>query len=118
MFSKPSLFVFITTLVILIVSVIVGNMLESNGTFGKLDSNAISAVKAFYFVLFCVLVLSLIPLVLSYFISMQIKIGNADVFLIKWLQVHEKRVVIGFWVFCIIGLIIALPAIIKSEFFK
>lgn len=118
MITKPSLIVFIATLVILIVSAIIGNILQSNGTFGRLGPNAVCAVKAFYFTLFCILALSIIPLVLNYFISMQIKIGNADVFLIKWLQVHEKEVVFGFWAFCVIGLCIALPAVIKAGFFK
>jgi len=118
MTSKPSLIIFIATLVILIGSAIIGNILESNGTFGRLGPNAICAVKAFYFTLFCILVLSLIPLVLSYFISAQMKIGNGDVFLIKWLQVHEKGIVFGFWALCVMGLCIALPAIIKAGFFN
>lgn len=118
MIAKPSLIIFIAALVILIVSAIIGNILESSGTFGRLSPNAVCAVKIFYFTLFCILAFSIIPLVLSYFISMQIKIGNADVFLIKWLQVHEKGVVFGFWAFYIIGLCIALPAVLKAGFFK
>jgi len=118
MLEKPSLVVFITTLTILIGSAIVGNIVQSSGTFNRLDTHAILAVKVFYFSLFCILVLSLIPVALNYFISAQIKIGNTDVFPVKWLQAHEKGVVLGFWAFCIIGLCIAVPAAIKAGFFK
>jgi len=118
MLTKPSLIVFLTTLVILILSAIIGNILESNGTFGKLSPIAVSAVKVFYFTLFCVLAFSLIPLVISYFIAMQIKIGNGDVAVIKWIQDHQRGVIFGFWAFCIIGMCIALPTIIRAGFFK
>ena len=116
--TKPYLIVFVATLALIIVSAVIGNVLESNGTLGRLGSETITAVKAFYFTLFCVLFFSIVPVVLRYFISMQIKIGNADFFLIQWLQAHERKVVYGFWIFCVIGVCIAVPAAIKGGFFN
>ena len=116
--TKPCLIVFIATVVLIIVSAVIGNILESNGTLGRLGPNAVTGVKAFYLTLFGMLAFSLVPLLLRYFISAQIKIGNADLFLIKWLQDHEKGVIYGFWIFWLIGLCIAIPAAIKGGFFK
>jgi hypothetical protein len=116
--TKPCLIVFVVTLALVIVSAIIGNILESNGILVRLSPKTMTTVKAFYFTLFCVLVFTMIPLFLRYFISMQIKIGNAGFFMIQWLQAHERGVVYGFWTFCAIGLSIAVPAAIKSGFFK
>jgi hypothetical protein len=116
--TKTYLIVFGTTFALIIISAIIGNILEANGTLNKLGPNAVTVVKAFYFTLFCVLVLSIVPVVLRYFITMQIKIGNADFFMIQWLRAHEKGVVYGFWLFCLIGLCLAVPAVIKDGFFK
>jgi hypothetical protein len=115
--TKTCLIVFVTTFAALIVSAIIGNILESNGTLGKLGPKSVMAVKVFYFALFCILVFSVIPLVLRFFISMQIKIGNADFFIIQWLQAHERAVVFGVWAFFAIGFCIAVPAAIKDGFF-
>ncbi len=116
--TKISIIIFVSALVVLIVSAIVGNILESNGTLKTLSPKGIVAVKIFYFAVFCVLAFSLVPIVLKYFISGQIKIGNEESFLIQWLQTHEKGVVYGFWALCVIGLSMAVPAAIKDGFFK
>ena len=80
-----------------------------------LSPNATSAVMIFYFALFCVLGFSIVPLALRFFISAQIKIGNGELFLVKWLQAHEQGFVFGVWIMFIIGLCISLPAAIKED---
>jgi hypothetical protein len=47
------------------------------------------------FVLFCVLGFSIVPLAIRVCIFMQIKIGNAELFLVRFLQTHEQSVVFG-----------------------
>jgi hypothetical protein len=116
--TKLFLIIFASAFGLLIVSAVLGNMLESNGMFKNLSPRGIAAVKMFYSALFCVLVFSLVPLLLRYFISAQIKIGNGELVLIQWLQAHEQEVVYGFWALCVIGVCIALPAAIKAGFFK
>lgn len=116
--TKFWLIIFVATLIVVVVSAIIGNILESNGTLGTLDSKTITAIKIFYFTLFCILVFSLIPLLTRYFISLQTKIGNADSFIIQWFQAHEKGVVYGFWLVCLLGLGIAVSAAMKAGFFK
>ena len=71
-----------------------------------------------YFVLFCVLGFSIVPLAIRVFIFLQIKIGNAEVFLVRFLQAHEQSVVFGVWGLFVLGLCIAVPAGIKDGFFK
>jgi len=116
--TKACLIIFASAFGLLIVSAIVGNILEANGTFKNLGAGAVAAVKSFYVALFCIIAFSLVPLLLKYFISAQIKIGNGELFVIKWLQAHEAGAVIGIWIFFIIGLCMALPAALKSGFFK
>ena len=116
--TKICLTIFASAFGLLIVSAIIGNILESNGTLKTLSPNATSAVMIFYFALFCVLGFSIVPLALRFFISAQIKIGNGELFLVKWLQAHEQGFVFGVWIMFIIGLCISLPAAIKDGLFK
>jgi len=76
------------------------------------------AMLTIYFALFCATAFSLVPLAIRFFIIMQIKIGNGEFFLIKWIQAHEQAVIYGFWIFFVIGLCIAMPAAIKDVFLK
>jgi hypothetical protein len=72
----------------------------------------------FGFTIFCVLGFSIVPLAIRFFVTMQIKIGNAELFLVKWLQAHETGTIIGVWIFLIIGLCMALPSAIKDGMFE
>ena len=116
--TNTCLIIFASAFVLMIVSAIIGNILEANGTLNKLSPNVTSAVMIFYFVLFCVLGFSMVPLAIRFFIAMQIKIGNGELFLVKWLQAHEQGFVFGVWIMFVIGLCISLPAAIKDGFFK
>lgn len=111
------LIIFVAAVTVTVVSAVIGAILESSGTVGPPGSETITAIKIVYFALFCVLVFALIPLLLRFFISMQSRIGTADFFVIRWLRVHEKGVVYGFWIFCLLGLGIAVSAAIKYGFF-
>ena len=112
--------IFLGTLGLIIVSAIIGNILEAKGILTKemIGANGVKTVLVFYFSLFCVMAFSLVPLVLRFFLNMQVKIGNEDFFLIRWLQVHEQSVVYGFWGLIIIGLIIIFLLVKPSEMFK
>jgi len=105
---------------LIIVGAIVGGIMESQGTFTKetIGSKGITVIQIIYFALFCSMGFALVPIVIRYFITMQIKIGNGELFLIQWLQAHEHGVIYGLWSFFVIGLCIAIPAAIKDGFFK
>lgn len=113
---KLFLVVFLVTLSVTLVSAIIGNILEANGTIGNLGPRGIMTVKVFFLSLFCLLVFSLLPLILHFFLVSQARIGNADLFVIKWLQSHEKEVIYGVWLFFLVGLCIAVPVAIKGGF--
>ena len=115
---KICLTIFASAFVLMIVSAIIGNILEANGTLNKLSPNVTTAVMIFYFALFCVLGFFIVPLALRFFISAQIKIGNGELFLVKWLQAHEVGTVIGVWIFLLIGLCMAIPSAIKDGMFE
>ena len=112
--------VFFGTLGLTIVSSVIGNILETRGilTEEMIGQRGITAVFGFYFGLFCIMAFSLVPIVLRFFINMQVKIGNGEFVLIRWLQAHEQSVVYGFWGLIIIGLIIIFSLVQPSEMFK
>jgi len=114
------LIVFAASFGLMLAGAIIGNILESKGVLTKeaLGTNGVYAIKLFFFTLFCIAALSLVPLAVRYFIAMQIKIGNGEFSLIKWLQAHESTVVFCFWGLCVVGLFLALPAARKAGFFK
>ncbi|OHD67470.1 MAG: hypothetical protein A2W19_03320 [Spirochaetes bacterium RBG_16_49_21] len=71
-----------------------------------------------YFVLFLVLGFAVVPIFLKIFYTLQAKIGNQDLPLVKWIREHDQGITYFMWGFFLLGLIIALPAIIKDWFSK
>jgi len=116
--KKVCLIVFASAFGLFVVSALIGNMLEPSGDVKTFSPKVRTAVKVFYFALFCVLGFFIVPLAIQFFVTMQIKIGNGDLFLVKWLQAHDLGTVIGVWIMFIIGLCISLPAAIQDGFFK
>jgi hypothetical protein len=118
--SKPYLVVFVSAFGLIIISAVIGNIFESEGviTVENIGLKGIESVMHFYFLLFIIMVFSLVPLVIRIFIYLQIKIGNGEFVLIRWLQANEKSVVFGFWGFIIIGLIIIFSLVKPSDMFK
>ena len=120
MHSKPYLVVFVSAFGLIIISSIIGNILESEGvlTAENIGSDVIETITIFFFCCFCIISFSLVPLVLRFFINMQIKIGNGEFFLIKWFKAHERAVVYGFWGFMLIGLAIIFSLVKPTDLFK
>jgi hypothetical protein len=103
--TRIFLIVFLSTLGLIIIGSIVGNIHESRGTLSAatIGANGINAWKLVFFVLFCVLAIALVPLFVRFFITMQIKIGNGEFALIKFFQAHEQAIVYGVWIMIVIG---------------
>lgn len=102
------------------IGAVAGYLLESAG---RLDAETIGAqgilvIKIFHCGLFLLLGFALVPLVVRYFIRMQIRIGNGARLPIRWLRAHEAAVVYGFWCLIVVGVCLALPAALKDGFFK
>ena len=104
---------------LILLGAIVGNVLESQGALAKesLGPKGTVIVISFFFVLFCVLAFSLVPLVVKVFIAMQIRIGNGELFLVKWVRDHERAVIYGIWGFFGVGLSIAFT-LARDEIMK
>jgi hypothetical protein len=111
--AKVWLIVFISAIVI----AVLGSVLESRGALSFLGARENRVMAIFGFTIFCVLGFSIIPLAIRFFVTMQLKIGNGELLLVKWLQAHETGTVIGVWIFIIIGLCMAIPSAIKDGMF-
>jgi hypothetical protein len=118
--TKLFIIVFFGALGLTIVSSVIGNILEARGilTEEMIGSKGITAVLAFYLALFFVMVFSIVPLFIHLFIYLQIKIGNGEFILIKFFRKNEKSLVVGFWVFIIIGFVIIFSFVNPSDMFK
>ena len=118
---NPRIYIIIlaSSLSLMILGAIVGGILESSGTVTRasLGSRGVTIIMGVYGVLFFLAAFALVPLALRFFISMQIKIGNGEFFIIKWLQTHEATVVFCFWGMFILGLGIAF-ALTKDDILK
>jgi hypothetical protein len=102
---KIALIVFLSALGLLIISAIIGNILESNGTLdaATIGPKGINVVILAQFALFCVMIFAFVPLVVRFFIFMQVKIGNGELFLVKLFQAHEQAIIYCFWIMMVIG---------------
>ena len=102
---KLFLSIFVSALVLLIVTSIFGNFLEASGklTRATLGPNGVNGVLAGFFFLFLVLCFSLVPLVVRLFIHLQLQIGNGELALVRFMQAHEQGVVCSFWAFMAVG---------------
>jgi hypothetical protein len=112
--AKVWLIVFVSTLVV----AVLGSVLESRGALSWLGAQENRVMAIFGFTIFCILSFSIIPLAIRFFVTMQIKIGNGEHFLVKWLHAHETGTVVGVWIFIIIGLCMAIPSAIKDGMFE
>jgi len=112
--KKVFLIIFISAILI----AITGSVLEARGALSWLGSKENKVMAIFGFTIFCILGFSIVPLAIRFFVTMQIKIGNSELFLVKWLQAHEVGTVIGVWIFLLIGLCMAIPSAIKDGMFE
>lgn len=104
---------------LMVVSAIIGNVIGSMGivTRENLGRSGTVAVLSFYFVLFCVLAYSLVPVLLKTFLTLQVRIGNGGHRVIMWLLGHERAVVYGVWGLFSAGLLTAF-ALARDEILR
>jgi len=74
-------------------------------------------VMVIAFIVFTILGFAMFPFMIKVFIALQTKIGNQNLWLVKFLREHEWQVVIGVWIMLAVGLTLAIPAMIKDGFF-
>ncbi len=116
---KIRLTFFLAALGLMLAAAIIGNVLESKGivTRESLGPDGIAAVIAFFMGLFCLVCLTLVPLVVRLFIRGQIKIGNGELAVIKWLREHENVAVLAFWGLFVLGVLL-IYTLAREEIFK
>jgi len=105
---KPYIIILSVSFGIMIAGAVIGNALEAFRIISvkSIGPKTIVVLKIIYFILFCLMAFSAVPLFVRAFIVLQRRIGNAEMFLIKWLSGHEQAVVWCFWGIFVLGLII------------
>ncbi|MGH6664123.1 MAG: hypothetical protein ACREB2_04350 [Pseudolabrys sp.] len=99
----------------IIVMAIAGNVLHDGGYVADSSASQLAA-KIIFFALFLAFAFSTIPLGLKLFLAGQTAIGNGEVGIIRAVAAHQTGIVVGFWLFCLLGLAIAIPAAIQDGF--
>jgi hypothetical protein len=105
-----------TLFALIILIAIIGNVLEGAGVAPPPPGLQLPAMIGF-FALFLAFAFSLVPLMVKLFLAGQGGIGNAERGLIKALSAHQAGIVWAIWTIWLLGLAIALPAMIEDGFF-
>jgi hypothetical protein len=118
--TKPFLVAMGVAFGLVILGSIAGGILQSafKLTTDQIDPVWVRVVKLAYLALLGVIGFSLVPVLLNWFVAMQIRIGNGELALIKWLSAHQWQVIYAFWGLYAVGLAIAIPAAIRGGFLK
>jgi uncharacterized membrane protein len=101
----------------IIVMATVGNELHDSGGYIAESSVSQFAARIVFFALFLTFGFSCIPLMVKLVLAGQTAIGNGEVGFVRFVAAHQTRIVIGFWLFCLLGLAIAIPAAVHDGFF-
>lgn len=59
-----------------------------------------------------------VPFMVKFLASGQVMIGNANSPIVKWLGSHVWQITIGIWIIFTLGILIALPQMVKDGFFS
>jgi hypothetical protein len=93
----------------IIVMAIVGNVLHDQGLLPDNSASQLAA-RVIFFTLFLAFGYSTIPLMVKIVLVGQVKVGNAEVGLVRAAVVRQTRIIVAFWILITLGLAIAIPA--------
>jgi hypothetical protein len=100
----------------IIVMAMGGSVLHDSGYIADSSASQLAA-RIIFFTLFLAFAFSIIPFGLKLFLAGQTAIGNGEVRIIRTVAAHQTGIVVGIWLFCSLGLAIAIPAAIQDGFF-
>ncbi|HZL40489.1 MAG TPA: hypothetical protein VFC45_09445 [Pseudolabrys sp.] len=100
----------------IIVMAAVGSVLHDNGYIPDSSANQFAA-RIIFFALFLAFGFSCIPFMLKLMLVGEIAIGNGEAGIVRIVAAHQTAIVIGFWLFLLLGLAIAVPAAIRDGVF-
>jgi len=117
--TRVSIIIAASSFGLIVLSAIIGTVLGSLGVLTKesIGRTGMIVVMIFYFSLFCALAFSLVPVLLDTFLTLQLRIGNGEHALVRWLRGHERDVVSCVWGIFGIGLLIAF-SLARDEILK
>jgi len=101
----------------IVVLAMLGNVLHDGGYLP--DSSGVQiAARILFFGLLLAFGFSCIPLMVKLVLAGQVGIGNGDVALVRLAVAHQTRIIVALWILIGLGLLIAIPAAIKDDFFN
>lgn len=71
-----------------------------------------------WFAIFLLIAFSAVPLMIKLFVYLHTRIGNGEHPVIRWVDTHRWPMVWGFWGVFALGLLIALPTMLREGFFN
>lgn len=106
--TKKCLIAVASSFGLMILGSITGSLLESSGyvTRESLGHRGRLIVQPAFLALLFIICFAALPLFICLFIVMQIKIGNGELFLVKFFKENERAFVCSIWVFYALGLAI------------
>jgi hypothetical protein len=99
---------------LMIVGSIIGSLIGARGY--AADPRLEKTVLLIYGVLFLALAFAAVPILLRVFTTLQARIGNGDLPPVRWIREHEFVISCGVWGIFLLGMIIALPTVLKDWF--
>ena len=111
---KPYIVIAAASFGLMIVGSIIGGILGSRGYASNPQLE--KTVLMIYCVLFLALGFAAVPILLRLFTTLQARIGNGELPPIRLIRNHEFVISCWVWGIFLLGLIIALPTVIKDWF--
>ncbi len=95
---------------------IAGSIIEASGIVSSPQSYRIAQIIAMTtgLILFLIIGFAMVPVLIRFFVLLQVKMGNSEHRTVEFLIQNEKYTVYGFWIFYAIGALIAIPAMIAD----
>ena len=99
---------------LMIVGSIIGGLLGARGY--AADPRLEKTMLIIYGILFLALAFASVPILLRVFTTLQARIGNGELPPIRWIRNNEFVISCCVWGIFLLGLIIALPTVLKDWF--
>jgi hypothetical protein len=99
---------------LMIVGSIIGGILGARGY--AANPQLEKTILIIYCVLFLALGFAAVPILLRVFTTLQARIGNGELPPVQWIRKNEFVISCSVWAFFLLGLVIALPTVLRDWF--
>jgi len=118
MFSlRTHVWIFLGLLAAVVLLGMAGNLLAATGFQPALTEIQLP-LQIVFLGLVVALALAFVPVMVKLVIGFQLRAGNGDLALVKSVATRQKAVIWALWILMLAGLAVALPAMIRDDFFS